>query len=184
MRNDTDGNGDSPVMGLPPSQNDPIRGPIPSHANQNLFMIMWRHSWIIIGVVVAALVVGFLMLAKTTPLYKSTSKVYVEQRGPKIMGDMEQGFMTGSTNYLYTQAELMKASPILSEVVKKLEPRRLRAFGNAENSGTACRNIPGEMPGFPGNRNGLRAWCVPGVCREKYQTRRYIRPRLCGRSCF
>ena len=107
--------------------------PDATSAPSSLFQVIWRHAWIVIGCTVLALVAGFIYLAKVTPTYTSKSRVYVEQSGPKIMGDLEQGVMTGGRNYLYTQMELMKATPILSEAIKELDPRRMGTFSNVDN---------------------------------------------------
>ncbi|MCH8194098.1 MAG: hypothetical protein IIA65_08775, partial [Planctomycetes bacterium] len=99
----------------------------------SLVVVFWRHSWIIIGCVVLALIGGFVYLAKATPLFTSSSRLYVEKSGPKIMSDMEEGIFTGSKNYLYTQVELMKATPILAEALKKCDAGRMRTFADVTN---------------------------------------------------
>ncbi|MCH8192541.1 MAG: polysaccharide biosynthesis tyrosine autokinase, partial [Planctomycetes bacterium] len=68
-----------------------------------------------------------------TPLFTSTSRLYVEKSGPKIMSEMEQGIFTGSQNYLYTQVELMKATPILAGALKKCDAGRMRTFADVTN---------------------------------------------------
>ena len=74
---------------------------------QTALHIVLRHRWTILAVTVLSLVVTFLYLLKATPIYTSSSRVYVEQSGPKIMSEYE-GVMTQSTNYLYTQGEFLQ----------------------------------------------------------------------------
>lgn len=107
---------------------------------ESLFQIVWRHAWIVLGSTVLALVAGFMYLAKVTPTYTSTSRIYVEQSGPRIMNEMEWGVMTGSNNYLYTQMELMKATDILAEALQILDPRRLQTFANVDNYQALLKN--------------------------------------------
>ena len=100
---------------------------------KSLLHVLWHHSWIVMGSTFLVLVAGFIYLVKATPIYTSTARIYVEQSGPKIMGDLEEGVMTGSKNYLYTQAELIKATPIVSEALKDLSDQRLLTFMNVDN---------------------------------------------------
>jgi len=106
---------------------------IGSLISESLFQVMWRHNWIVIGTTVIALVAGFIYLSKATPIYTSTSRLYVEQVGPKIMQDLQQGVMTGSTKYLYTQAELLKATPIVADAITKCGARQMRTFVKVDN---------------------------------------------------
>ncbi|MCH8219065.1 MAG: polysaccharide biosynthesis tyrosine autokinase [Planctomycetes bacterium] len=125
----------------------PMNGIVPDLAGMpgsgqpdSLVVVLWRHSWIIIGCVVLALIGGFVYLAKATPLFTSSSRLYVEKSGPKIMSDMEEGIFTGSQNYLYTQVELMKATPILAEALKKCDAGRMRTFADVTNRIVALEN--------------------------------------------
>jgi succinoglycan biosynthesis transport protein ExoP len=105
----------------------------PGMMPESLFQVMWRHSWIIIGCAFLALVAGFIYLAKATPIYTSSASLYVEQSGPKIIGDLEEGVMTGSKNYLYTQAKLITASPIISAVMEDPQIKKLPTFHEVQN---------------------------------------------------
>jgi len=102
-------------------------------APEALFQVVWRHAWIVLGCTALALAVGFIYLAKVTPTFTSEARIYVEQTGPRIMDDMERGVMTGSKNYLYTQMELMKATDILSEALRTIDPPRMQTFSGVDN---------------------------------------------------
>jgi len=95
--------------------------------HESLFHIALRQRWVIVLSVIFFIAAGVAYLLKATPVYTSTSRLYVEQNGPKIMSDFE-GVMTQSKNYLYTQAELMKSMPIVSDVVSDPEIRSLKTF--------------------------------------------------------
>ena len=99
----------------------------------SLAVVLWRHCWVIIVCVVLALIGGFVYLATATPLFTSSSRLYVEKSGPRIMSGMEEGVFTGSHNYLYTQVELLKATPILVEALKKCDAGRMRTFAGVTN---------------------------------------------------
>ncbi|MCP4454005.1 MAG: hypothetical protein GY809_21300, partial [Planctomycetes bacterium] len=108
-------------------------GQVPDMMPESLFQVMWRHSWIIIGCAFVALASGFIYLSKATSIYTSSASIYVEQSGPRIIGDLEEGVMTGSKNYLYTQAKLITANPIVKEVIAKPGFDRLRTFYDVQN---------------------------------------------------
>jgi capsular exopolysaccharide synthesis family protein len=97
-----------------------------------LLQIAFRNRWIILSSAVLFLSAGLLYLSKATPIYTSTSQLYVEQTGPKIINEYE-GVMTQSKNYLYTQAELIKSSPIVADVVDSAQIKQFRTFGSVDN---------------------------------------------------
>ncbi len=101
-------------------------------AAENLLLVGLRHRWVILSSVVLFLAAGFLYLFKATPIYISTSKLYVEQTGPKIITEYE-GVMTQSKNYLYTQAEMIRSTPIVANVVDNAEVSGFRTFGGVDN---------------------------------------------------
>ena len=99
---------------------------------EGFLQILLRHRWTILITTVLCLLAAFLYIVKATPIYSSTSRVYVEQTGPKIMSEYE-GVMTRSSNYLYTQGELMKSTPIVAEVAGDRGISNLRTFTNVDN---------------------------------------------------
>ncbi|MHC4626034.1 MAG: GumC family protein [Planctomycetota bacterium] len=90
--------------------------------------IIWRNKWIVLVTTVAALGLAFVYLSNVTPTYTSTSSLYVEQKGPKIITETADGLMTQSKNYLNTQAELLKSTPILAAVLETPGIKQMRAF--------------------------------------------------------
>ncbi len=57
---------------------------------------------------------AFAYLQTRIPRYTSTSRIYVEQTGPRILEDQYQ--VRQSDSYLFTQAELIKSTPLLSNL--------------------------------------------------------------------
>jgi capsular exopolysaccharide synthesis family protein len=102
---------------------------------KNLFEIMLRSRWIILASIVLCLCAAYIHLKKSTPIFQSTSRIYVEPRGPKIMTDSE-GIMAQSKNYLYTQSELIRSTPIMAEVINDPMIARLQTF-SGKSSGTS-----------------------------------------------
>ena len=100
---------------------------------ESLIQIIWQRHWVVLLTVIACLSGMFIYLYKATPIYTSTSRLYVEQSGPKIITEQE-GFMTQSKNYLYTQCELLKSTPIIAGAVDKPEIARMKTFDRVDNS--------------------------------------------------
>ena len=97
---------------------DILTQPVVPIKPENLLRTLWRGRWFVLLAVVVALTIAFTYLLKVTPIYTSTSRIYVEQSGPKIITETEEGYMTRSDNYLYTQAELIKSTPILAAALE------------------------------------------------------------------
>jgi len=109
----------------------PPQSPQPE-AQDPLLQIAWRRRWTVLVFLLAAVAVAGIYLKKATPLYTSTSRLYVEQEGPRIITD-NQGVMTQSKNYLFTQCELLKSTPILATAVERPGIRDLPALANSTN---------------------------------------------------
>ena len=101
-------------------------------SQEGFLEIALRHRWIVLLTVILFLSAGFFYLLTTTPIYTSTSRLYVEQSGPKIITEYE-GLMTQSKNYLYTQSELIKSTPIVADAVDDPQIKRLRTFADVDN---------------------------------------------------
>jgi capsular exopolysaccharide synthesis family protein len=99
---------------------------------EDLLQIALRHRQTILLVTTLFLITAFVYILKATPIYTSTSRLYVEQKGPRVIGDFEE-LMTYSKNYLYTQAELLKSTPIVGEVVDDPQIRRFKTFNGIDN---------------------------------------------------
>jgi len=109
--------------------------PAPGIMPESLIQIMWRSRWTVLLTTVVVLAGAFAYLFKATPIYTSTSRLYVEQSGRKIMSETEQGVMTQSKNYLYTQAELLKSTPILTAALKTsgANIEQMKVFEDVDN---------------------------------------------------
>lgn len=101
-------------------------------SQDGLLQVALRHRWIILCIIILFLVFAVFYLVKATPIYTSASRVYVEQTGPRIISEYE-GVMTRSNNYLYTQGELIKSTPIIAEVADNDRIKQLKTFANVDN---------------------------------------------------
>ncbi len=108
--------------------------PLTGIPSKSLFQILWRSRWIVLLTTVLAVTATSVYLSKATPIYRSTSQIYVEQSGPRIISEMEEGVMTKSNNYIYTQAVLLKSTPILAAIFNDPEIRQMKTFANVHSS--------------------------------------------------
>jgi len=99
---------------------------------EDLVQIIWRSRWIVLLTIAVALGAGLTYITVATPVYTSTSRIYVQQSGPKILSEAE-GVMTQSKNYLYTEAELLKSTPILSSALERTDIKQLKIFRKIDN---------------------------------------------------
>lgn len=129
-------NNKTPIEDTSEAQVLPAAGVLP----ESLIQVLWRGRWLVSLATIAALAAGFVYLSKATPIYTSTSRLYVEQSGPKIITENEQGLMTRSTNYLYTQAELLKSTPILSAALEGAGISQMRTFARVDNKIAYLKN--------------------------------------------
>ena len=118
---------------------DNVRSTSTGIVPEDLLQIIWRSRWIVLLTTAMALGGGLIYVTTATPLYTSTSRIYVQQSGPKILTEAE-GLMTQSKNYLYTQAELLKSTPILSDAIEKDGIKQLKIFHKVKNPVAYLKN--------------------------------------------
>jgi len=126
-------NGNADIFSKGQFAQDAMReGPENGLIGESLFQIAWRNRWLILGCVLLTIAAGFVYVQKATPIYESTSQVFVEQSGPKIFGEA-QGVLTQSKNYLYTQATLLTSTPIISNAMDSPGVSGLKTFAEIDN---------------------------------------------------
>ena len=99
-------------------------------ASDDLLKMVWRSRWLMLVSVAGALAAGFAYLRTATPIYRSSSKLYVQQNIPPVAG-VEQG---GPYRYnLYTQAARLHSTPILSAALDSPGWRGMQTFVGVDN---------------------------------------------------
>ncbi len=94
--------------------------------------VLWRRRFVFAGTIVIALVSGIVYLVNVTPLYNSSSKIYVQQNTPRIVSD-GMNFQMNDLNYLTTQCDLIRSTAILSTALESEEIRRMKSLEGKEN---------------------------------------------------
>jgi uncharacterized protein involved in exopolysaccharide biosynthesis len=79
--------------------------------------MVWRSRWTLLICVIAALAAGLVYIRIVTPIYTSTSRLYLDYGGSRIATPYEPGSIPRTDKYLYTQAELLKSKPILAMAI-------------------------------------------------------------------
>jgi capsular exopolysaccharide synthesis family protein len=103
----------------------------PSHIlPDNLFGSLWRSRWFVLFSVVLALVVGFVYIEKATPIYTSTSALYVQQRVPPVIG---VGPQVPQRYNLYTQAALIGSSRVIGAGLEALPSSQMQTFHSIDS---------------------------------------------------
>lgn len=120
--------------------------------SESLFEIFWRRRWVVLVTVLLALAAGLIYLQRATPLYQSTSRIYVEQTGPQIFERDNSGMITRWDNYLYTQAERLKSTEILAAALKSPGMTNLRTLADA---GTPVVTLRKKLGVEIGKRNEI-----------------------------
>ena len=98
----------------------------------DLLEVLWRNRWLVLLTTAVALAAGLIYVTAAIPMYTSTSKLYVEQNGPRILAETD-GLTTPSKNCLYTQATLLASTPILTAAIEKPGIRELKIFQKVSN---------------------------------------------------
>lgn len=101
--------------------------------SRSVIQIIWRSRWILLLTTLFALALAYIYISNIPALYTSTARIYVEQSGPKIITEIQEGVMTQSKNYLYTQAALLKSTPILAAAVDTPGISQMKTFEGVAN---------------------------------------------------
>ena len=116
------------------SASPPVLIAQPDLPQPSLLSILWRRRWVVVLTLVVCLGGGFAYLWRATPLYTSTSRLYVERKGPKILTDgegvltqsFEDRILTLADNRAYVLIELPPDTFINAEpLLEKLAVRRV-----------------------------------------------------------
>jgi len=119
---------------LPVANDIPGQGQQPSEtfSEEDFWQTFLRHRWMIASSVAIFVLGAFVYLIKAQPIYTSSSRIYVEQAGPRIIGDYEK-MMGRPISYLYTQGELIRSNPIISRVVDDPRISKFETFNDVDN---------------------------------------------------
>ena len=81
----------------------------------NILHLCWKSRWLILFLMAIGGAAGWFAVQRVTPLYTSLSRICVERNLPRLLSN--DGQVTESTNFLYTQAELIQSTSVLAAAV-------------------------------------------------------------------
>jgi polysaccharide biosynthesis transport protein len=110
----------------------PWSGPmIPSAMTpDSLVKMFWQSRWILLLCIVGSLGAGLAYIAQSTPVFTSVSKLYVQQ---KMVSPPGVDTRSMPRYNLYTQAELLKSTSVLSVAVEDPNLGRMRTLAETGN---------------------------------------------------
>ncbi len=105
----------------------------------SFFEILWRRRGTVLVAILCVLAGAGLYLQLATPLYTSTSRICVEQAGPQVLEKDSSGVITRWDSYLYTQAEWLQSTEILSAAMRAPGIADLQTFAGVDHPMDAIR---------------------------------------------
>ena len=134
-------------MAGPPANvpRSPLGVPPLAPASENLLAVAWRSRWLILVCTILAVAAGFVHIQTATPIYTSTSSLYLEYVNIVPLTS-ELGRLPQTERYLQTQAGLLQSRPIVAAAIQSLEQQRLRTLrGTDITPAFVARNIRVEV---------------------------------------
>src|SRR5687768_4072157 len=102
-----------------------------NHRETNLLHLAWRNRWLILLCMIIGAAAAWVTLQRVTPRYTARSRVYIDRDLPQILSDDLQ--IGQSDSYLYTQAELIRSTPVLMAVADLPANTNLISFKDVDN---------------------------------------------------
>ena len=116
----------------------PYAAPVPGMAGgyDSLSQILWRGRWLLLFSMIVAAAAAYFYLRIATPMYESTSRILVEKPGERPNPAIPwQPVGSTSTNYLWTQADMIRSQEILAAALSDPNVFGLPTFANVDNPG-------------------------------------------------
>jgi capsular exopolysaccharide synthesis family protein len=115
------------VVGIPRYQPEPAA----EGSKLVLAEILWRRRKTLLLTLIACLIGAVAFLATATRRYTSTAAISVQQDGVPLIGTA--GVVAQTDAYLYKQAELLRASPVISAACASPGMKDLKAFRDVDD---------------------------------------------------
>ncbi len=94
----------------------------------NFLEVCLRRKAIVVAAMVVCLTAAILYLCLATRIYTSTSRLYVEENGPSIMGQETQSSTERTDAYNFRQCQVIRGEPILRQVIARNPAAVLRMY--------------------------------------------------------
>ena len=116
---------------LDPESRAPAGDPHDRGVQLNLLELAWRARWLILLTALLGVGTAWVLLQRVVPRYTSVSRLYIERNMPRLLeSDLSLG---KSASYLYTQAELIRSTPVLANALDAPGNANLETFRSTSN---------------------------------------------------
>jgi succinoglycan biosynthesis transport protein ExoP len=109
----------------------------PAGHNDTLFPLIWRQRALVLTCTVLGTLIAAFYVHFATPLYTTEARIIVARSSP-LIGDGEAAAM--GDNFLNTQCELIKSSPILALAISHVDADNLQLFSGVHNRISFLKN--------------------------------------------
>lgn len=123
----------------------------PEPTQPSMFKAILRHFWMVIVCAIIAGAGAVYYLKHAMPLYVSEATIYIRPTGPRVLSETLGSAQR--SGYLYSQAELIKSTPILMRVADKPGIRGLKSFEISD--GDPVQYLRWELSAEVGRRDDL-----------------------------
>src|SRR5690242_17891473 len=114
----------------PPSRASQVR----AASDYSVLQMIWLQKRLIVWSVAICLVISFMYLLCASRVYTATSRVLVQKAEPVLLSQQHVATDQGNNeNFLPTQCELLRATPILAAVVGTPSTESMRTFDGVKN---------------------------------------------------
>jgi capsular exopolysaccharide synthesis family protein len=137
---------------LPAPEAPPVLAPAQPNPGENksphewVLFVVWRQRRVVFGTVLIAVLAALAYLRLTPPSFISTSRIYVQQAGPRLSmsGPGQPGItQPTSSNYLQAQRELITSDPVLTIASVLPEVSNTNTVKGSKNPLATLRNVTG-----------------------------------------
>ncbi|MGH7214429.1 MAG: GumC family protein, partial [Tepidisphaeraceae bacterium] len=141
-------------LAAPPADDAGVPGVRGGEARgDNVLRVVWRRKWSVLAILVACVTAGYVLVRRTTPIYSSAARVYIERSAPGVLRD--QVSIGNSDTYLYLQCELIRSMPIVSIAAAKPEIAALDLFTGAADTEDVANRLRGGLSASFGLKDGI-----------------------------
>ena len=111
----------------------------------DIYYVLFRQKWVILGCLAAGLLVGLIVFFAQTPLFWSEAKLMVRYvtstRSVESLGSQTKSTDYGGESVINSELEIMSSHDLCEEVAKRVGPEKLLGKGKGSNVTSAAEVV-------------------------------------------